>query len=440
MNTKVKTKENKAQNENYTQNQAKKGISLIVLVITIIVIVILAVAVILTLANNNPIENANKASFQNDLKAMEEEVNLYETDKYTEANITGGTYTPTTVEGENMVDMFPSTSNYEDKVKVENGKLVIIEDALSEKEKEWAKEIGFTAGGEEIDIEVVDGVPIPKGFVASQVTGENTKAGGLVIYEGTEEVTEENVETARKTRNQFVWVPVPEGTFERKDGYFNGTQQTYVSSGRATEPLNYSGTTASQSEEDEYNAMYASVEKYGGFYIGRYEASDNGSGVAQSKSNQAPWVDIKWGNSMTDLNGGAVEKARAVYPDSTSKQEGEAVSTLIYGVQWDATVRWLRKTYNNPDIAIDSTDHGNYNTSSKINTGSNDAYKLNNIYDLAGNVSEWTMETDNSNSRILRGGGYLYTGSLYPVSRRTGLNPTSGNFSLVGFRFVLYIK
>ena len=70
MNTKVKTKENKAQNENYTQNQAKKGISLIVLVITIIVIVILAVAVILTLANNNPIENANKASFQNDLKAV----------------------------------------------------------------------------------------------------------------------------------------------------------------------------------------------------------------------------------------------------------------------------------------------------------------------------------------------------------------------------------
>ena len=317
MNTKVKTKENKAQNENYTQNQAKKGISLIVLVITIIVIVILAVAVILTLANNNPIENANKAKFQNDLKAMEEEVNLYETDKYTEANITGGTYTPTTVEGENMVDMFPSTSNYEDKVKVENGKLVIIEDALSEKEKEWANEIGFTTGEEVASTPV-----IPTGFRYL----EGTIDTGYVIVNETD-------------GNEFVWVPVPEGTFERKDGYSSGTQQTYVSSGAATEPLNYDGTTASQSEEDEYNAMYASVEKYGGFYIGRYEASNNGSGVAQSKKDQPSWVEIKWGNSMTDLTGGAVEKARAVYPDSETKQEGEAVSTLIYGVEWDATVR-----------------------------------------------------------------------------------------------------
>ena len=117
-------------------NKNKKGISLIVLAITIIVIIILAVAVILTMANNNPIENANKASFQNDLKAMEEEVNLYESEQYAEANIEGNVYTPTTVEGESMVDMFPSTSGYEYKVKVENGELVIIETGLSEKEKE----------------------------------------------------------------------------------------------------------------------------------------------------------------------------------------------------------------------------------------------------------------------------------------------------------------
>ena len=397
----------------------KKGISLIVLVITIIVIVILAVAVILTLANNNPIENANKASFQNDLKAMEEEVNLYETDKFTEANITGGTYTPTTVEGESMVDMFPSTSNYEDKVKVENGKLVIIEDALSEKEKEWASEIGFAAGGEVANTPV-----IPAGFRYL----EGTVDTGYVIINETD-------------GNEFVWVPVPEGTFERKDGYFNGTQQTYVSSGIATEPLNCHGTTASQSEEDEYNAMYASVEKYGGFYIGRYEASNNGSGVAQSKANQAPWVDIKWGNSMTDLNGGAVEKARAVYPDSTSKQEGEAVSTLIYGVQWDATVRWLEENYEG--IAEDSTGHGNYDTGSAINTGSNETYELNNIYDLAGNVYEWTMEAAYSRVRVIRGGCYRYAGSDYPVSNRecgpSSYYPTN-TVSYLGFRLALYIK
>jgi type II secretory pathway pseudopilin PulG len=43
------------------------GISLIVLVITIIVIIILAGAVILSLANNNPISQANKATFLSDV-------------------------------------------------------------------------------------------------------------------------------------------------------------------------------------------------------------------------------------------------------------------------------------------------------------------------------------------------------------------------------------
>ena len=55
----------------------KKGISLIVLVITIIVIVILAVAVILSIANNNPIENARKAAFLNDMAALKDDLNLY---------------------------------------------------------------------------------------------------------------------------------------------------------------------------------------------------------------------------------------------------------------------------------------------------------------------------------------------------------------------------
>ena len=400
----------------------KKGISLIVLVITIIVIVILAVAVILTLANNNPIENANKASFQNDLKAMEEEVNLYETDKYKEANITGVTYTPTTIEGESMVDMFPSTSNYEDKVKVENGKLVIIEDALSEKEKEWASEIGFAAGGEVANTPV-----IPTGFKYLDGTVDT----GYVIVNETD-------------GNEFVWVPVEvsegetfEKAFERVDWSFIGS----ASMSDCSEPLKNNGVTASQSEEDEYNAMYASVEKYGGFYIGRYEASDNGSGAAQSKANQTPWVNIKWGNSMTDLSGGAVEKARAVYPDSTSKQEGEAVSTLIYGVQWDATVRWLEENYEG--IAEDSTGHGNYDTGSAINTGSNETYELNNIYDLAGNVYEWTMEAAYSRVRVIRGGCYRYAGSDYPVSNRecgpSSYYPTN-TVSYLGFRLALYIK
>ena len=67
----------------------KRGISLIVLVITIIVIVILAVAVILSIANNNPIENARKAAFLNDMSALKDELNLYIQKKFVD---TQGSY------------------------------------------------------------------------------------------------------------------------------------------------------------------------------------------------------------------------------------------------------------------------------------------------------------------------------------------------------------
>ena len=51
-------------------------------------------------------------------------------------------------------------------------------------------------------------VPVPNGFIDSSVDSERTVDGGFVIYEGTDKVTDENVEQAMKTRNQFVWVPV----------------------------------------------------------------------------------------------------------------------------------------------------------------------------------------------------------------------------------------
>ena len=56
---------------------SKKGISLIVLVITIIVIIILAAAVLLSLQNNNPVENANKATIANDASEIRSAVALF---------------------------------------------------------------------------------------------------------------------------------------------------------------------------------------------------------------------------------------------------------------------------------------------------------------------------------------------------------------------------
>ena len=57
-----------------------------------------------------------------------------------------------------------------------------------------------------------DKVPVPNGYVGSKVTGENEIDIGYVIYEGEEEVNDDNVEEAQKTRNQYVWIPVPDAS------------------------------------------------------------------------------------------------------------------------------------------------------------------------------------------------------------------------------------
>ena len=57
-----------------------------------------------------------------------------------------------------------------------------------------------------------DKVPVPNGYVGSKATGENEIDTGYVIYEGEEEVNNSNVEEAQKTRNQYVWIPVPDAS------------------------------------------------------------------------------------------------------------------------------------------------------------------------------------------------------------------------------------
>ena len=57
-----------------------------------------------------------------------------------------------------------------------------------------------------------DKVPVPNRYVGSKVAGENEIDTGYVIYEGEDEVNDSNVEEAQKTRNQYVWIPVPDSS------------------------------------------------------------------------------------------------------------------------------------------------------------------------------------------------------------------------------------
>ena len=136
----------------------KKGISLIVLVITIIVIVILAVAVILSIANNNPISNANKAKFQNDVKSMQEQVELIKSKNYTDTLGAGyGTINYSDLNG---------SEKYPGKFTVKNGELVYTS-ALTGDELAWAKDLGIGSSAYVLGKNSEDKVTITNGVLST---------------------------------------------------------------------------------------------------------------------------------------------------------------------------------------------------------------------------------------------------------------------------------
>jgi len=192
---------------------------------------------------------------------------------------------------------------------------------------------------------------------------------------------------------------------------------------------------------DEYKEMIESIQKYGGFYIGRYELSEAGV-----QKNQPTLTNTNWYN---------------LYAKCKSLNASDKVETqMIWGCQWDVTCNFIANKGDKKDIT-DSRTWGNHSNSegdakvivtengtetkkygSKQNTGYSEYWKANNIYDLAGNCWEWTQEADSRGYRAYRGGGFsVVSGSNLPASGRSydGGVPGYGSNSY-GSRPTLIIK
>ena len=158
---------------NKKRTSEKKGISLIVLVITIIVIIILAVAVILSIANNNPIENSKEARFKNDVKTMQEELELLKASNYAKNNGTG--YNDPTTGNQIELSDLKSSTNYTDDFEVKDGELYIkSKNNLTDKEKELAKKLGVAEEKASITFDRVDKTKALA--IGSEVTASNGEA------------------------------------------------------------------------------------------------------------------------------------------------------------------------------------------------------------------------------------------------------------------------
>ena len=300
--------------------------------------------------------------------------------------------------------------------------------------------------------------------------------------------------------NEYVWVVVPRTTAVYKTtglGKTTFTDADYRSI--ETDLKNYTstyGTTDDFSDtwyadtnnegwltEAEYktlkNDMLKSVYENGGFYVGRYEA-----GIVENRTLYGPTNSD--GKYTIEGMPTPVTKADA-YPYTwvtrtqaqnlaSNVNSGTKTSSLMFGVQWDLVLAFMSKDTakitSTDDLTTNSTTIGNYNdnlwtiknakaqyssnsgstfnacpnpfkkesnSSILLTTGADSSFSVQNIYDIAGNVSEWTLEWTSSTgySCTFRGGSYIYNGSNIPAAYRNYDAPLNARF-YVGFRLSLW--
>lgn len=144
--------------------------------------------------------------------------------------------------------------------------------------------------------------------------------------------------------------------------------------------------------QQDYNAMIDSVKKYGGFYIGRYETSISGKTVASTKgtADTRPMASINWYNMYKK------QKEYASKNNITSVE-----SSMVWGSQWDCMLNWALTGSDKGKVT--ATSNAPHDLSSTYQPGTQANDKLNNIYDLEGNVMEWTLEAKEAPFRLNRG-------------------------------------
>ena len=428
----------------------KKGITLVALVVTIVVLLILAgVSINLVLGNNGIIAKAKEAetksaeASENDLKGMNSLIDQMES--VSNGNDNGGK-----AESETVPYLPSSDFHYDTSTSVDTG--LVIQDA-SGNEYVW--------------------VVVPRTTAVYATTGLGKTTFTDADYTSIENDLKEYTKTYRGSTSFITdtWY-----ADDKNEGWLSETEYKTLK-----------------------NSMLKSVYENGGFYVGRYEAGIDTTTGTNRTSNTDKNSDGKYTMPSTT----PVTKADAypyTYVTRTQAQNlasnvnsGDKTSSLMFGVQWDLVLAFMSKDKSKiTDATIltsNSTTIGNYHNSTfdlnrgkyaqygqlgnpwknfdsalgsivvsnettgkmkkteqssdsnsiLITTGGTEQSKVMNIYDIAGNVWEWTLEKTSItiNPCAYRGGSYSYAGSNGPAAYRN-YTSTDGSYDSLGFRVSLF--
>ena len=418
-----------------------KGVTLIALAVTIVVMLILAGVTISVLNGENGIvKQAQKAKEESKIKELKEKVRIDIAGKRVE-NINGELRVSVLKEildkyFDNVPVETQITSETELKAKEEYGKyeMKISDIDVGEITYETSYTIFKDVNGEQ--------VPIPEGYIVSENSDENIVNKGLVVSDS--------------RGNEYVWISCTVDSSSNKLQYKRtewGVEKDGTDNSRAIKDeltlkdidVTYSKTDTDNGINEEIskeivaqiNAEKESIKKYGGYYIGRYEVGkDNKTAVI--KAEQEPYVNIKWSK--------AYELAKGI-------GGGEGATTyLCSSYSWDTAINFIQNTTGKNYATSIIGFNGNWksqevkdssgkvikpvNTAQRLNTGLTTA--LCNIYDMGGNVGEFTTELNPGTSEtvVLRGGNYNYS---FPAGYRWDTNSGSA-YSDYGFRATLFLK
>ena len=426
-----------------------KGITLVALVVTIVVLLILAgVSINLVLGNNGIIAKAKDAETksaearENDLKGMNSLIEQMESTLNGSGN--GGKTEPETV------PYLPSDDfHYDTSTSIDTG--LVIKDANGN-EYVW--------------------VVVPRTIAVYKTTGLGKTTFTDADYTSIENDLKEYTKTYR-------------GSTSYSDTY-------------TADDKNVGWFADATAYNNLKNSMLKSVYENGGFYVGRYEAGIDTTTGTNRTSNTDKNSDGKYTMPSTV----PVTKADAypyTYVTRTQAQNlaskvnaGTKTSSLMFGVQWDLVLAFMSKDtakITSTDVlTTDSTTIGNYYNSTfqlsqtgkyatmskwslsstwnptttsttdfvdssrnkiaqssqgngiLVTTGTSEKNKVMNIYDVAGNVWEWTLEKTSydGNPCARRGGSCGDYGSDDPAADCNYIYTTTIANGYVGFRLSLW--